>query len=442
MNKAIFNLLAASLLLIFLVGCGGGGDSSAVTNTNSTTPNLPQQSNSNHAPIADAGGDQTVNVGNIVILDGSDSYDPDENYPLAYEWQIISKPSKSTADLSISGSSEPIFTFTVDLSGEYTIQLVVRDNLGKVSEPAIAVVSTSNSMPVADAGPDQSFANAGITIEVDGSQSFDPDGDPITYSWSITSKPPSSSAALDDPAAINPTFVADSLGTYVIELIVTDDMGLESFPDKVEVSSENVKPVADAGVNRVVLVGKKVFLDGTGSYDENLDLLTYRWNIVFKPKNSLAELDNSDTEDPDFEPDIQGLYTLNLVVNDGLIDSDPSDVLILAIDAVNLDAFISALMDAAQAISELDAKAFNNENNRNVLTSKIIAVIKNYLQDDYGEELLNTLRDDIGGKMEGCFMPPFTPDQSDWIMNCSAQQYVYQDIELAISILEDILNTP
>lgn len=434
MNKAVFNLLVSSLLLIFLIGCGGGGSSGSATNANPTTSNV--------APVADAGADQTVNVGNLAILDGTASYDPDENYPLTYEWQIISKPSESTAASSVSDFSDPTFTFTADLPGEYSIQLVVIDDLGMVSEPYIVVVSTSNSMPVADAGPDQAFANEGITVELDGSQSFDPDGDPITYAWIITIKPPFSSAALTDPTAVNPTFVADLFGTYVIELFVTDNLGLESFPDEVVVSSENVKPVADAGVNQVVLVEDTVNLDGSGSYDVNLDPLTYSWNMASKPKGSLTVLIGAETENPNFEPNIQGIYTLNLVVNDGFLDSDPSNVTIFAVDAVNLDDFIRALMDAVLAINGLDASDFNNENNRNALTIKIIVVLKNYLQDGYDESMLDKLRDDIAGKMDGCVLDdPSVPDQNDWIMNCPAQAEVYPHIELAISIFEDILNT-
>jgi hypothetical protein len=438
MNKAVFNLLVSSLLLIFLIGCGGGGSSGSATNANPTTSN-PLQIASNVAPVADAGADQTVNVGNLAILDGTASYDPDENYPLTYEWQIISKPSESTA---APDSSDQTVTFTADLPGEYSIQLEVIDDLGMVSEPYIVVVSTSNSMPVADAGPDQAFANEGITVELDGSQSFDLDGDQITYAWIITIKPPFSSATLTDPTAVNPTFVTDLFGTYVIELFVTDDLGLESFPDEVVVSSENLKPVADAGVNQVVLVEDTVNLDGSGSYDVNLDPLTYSWNMTSKPKDSLTVLIGAETENPNFEPDIQGIYTPNLVVNDGFLDSDPSNVTIFAVDAVNLDDFIRALMDAVLAINGLDASDFNNENNRNALTTKIIVVLKNYLQDGYDESMLDKLRDDIAGKMDGCVLDdPSVPDQNDWIMNCPAQAEVYPHIELAISIFEDILNT-
>jgi hypothetical protein len=372
----------------------------------------------------------------VAILDGTESHDPDENYPLSYAWQIISKPDGSMAILSDPDTPNPFFTPDVD--GDYAVQLVVTDSLAAPSEPSVVIVSTINSAPVADAGPDQFIASAGTLVQLDGNQSYDPDGDAINYSWAIATKPDGSIAALSDPTLVNPTFVADFLGTYVIELFVTDTWGLESIPDEVWVTSENVRPVADAGGNQVVLVGDTVYLDGSGSYDANLDPLTYRWSLVSMPKNSLAQITDPTMEEATFEPDVQGIYIVSLVVNDGSLDSDPSNVIILAIDAANLDDFIETMIHVVLFINGLDGSDFNNENNMNALTNKIVAVIVNYLEGNY-QQVLDKLSDDIAGKMDGCALGD-APDANDWIMNCPAQELVYPHIELAISILEDLLN--
>jgi hypothetical protein len=218
-------------------------------------------------------------------------------------------------------------------------------------------------------------------------------------------------------------------------------LGTISVPDEVVVTSGNVKPVADAGGNQVAIVGQLVFLDGSGSYDANLDPLTYSWDMVSKPKGSFAVLSDPSVVDPNYVPDIQGLYLISLVVNDGLLDSDPSNATILAIDADNIDDFIDALMKAIIAINGLDSSDINNYNNKNALTNKIISVILNYLKGNYGSNMLDKLRDDIAGKFDGCALDdPPAPDQNDWIMNCSAQGEVYPHLELAISILDDILS--
>lgn len=81
-----------------------------------------------------------------------------------------------------------------------------------------------NGPPVADAGPDQSV-DAGDMVQLDGSGSFDPDGDPLTYTWSFLSKPCDSIAILPNPNSTNPTFLADKEGTYKLQLEVNDGRG-------------------------------------------------------------------------------------------------------------------------------------------------------------------------------------------------------------------------
>jgi hypothetical protein len=73
-----------------------------------------------------------MTLSRLAILDGQDSSDPDDNYPLTYTWEIIS-PDGSNAVSPAPDSPDSTFSFTSDLSGEYTIQLVVTDSLGYVN---------------------------------------------------------------------------------------------------------------------------------------------------------------------------------------------------------------------------------------------------------------------------------------------------------------------
>jgi hypothetical protein len=92
-----------------------------------------------------------------------------------------------------------------------------------------------NHPPVANAGPDQAV-NTGSNVHLDGSASSDADGDPLTYSWSLIARPPGSSAALDNPASVQPRFTADLPGTYTAQLIVNDGK-VDSSPDAVTVTA-------------------------------------------------------------------------------------------------------------------------------------------------------------------------------------------------------------
>jgi len=117
------------------------------------------------------------------------------------------------------------------------------------------MVTKQDSAPVANAGEDQVIAAIDTTVQLDGSQSTDPDGDAITFAWAITTKPDGSLAALSDSTADKPTFVADVRGDYVIELVVSDGL-ISSAPDSVSVSFENLVPVADAGKDETVEPGE------------------------------------------------------------------------------------------------------------------------------------------------------------------------------------------
>jgi hypothetical protein len=82
-------------------------------------------------------------------------------------------------------------------------------------------VRTGNSPPVADAGPDQLGAAPG-PIVLDGSASFDPDGDPITFQWTQISGPDAQASGLSTNRA---TFTAAANANYQFRLTVRDDHG-------------------------------------------------------------------------------------------------------------------------------------------------------------------------------------------------------------------------
>ena len=92
----------------------------------------------------------------------------------------------------------------------------------------------------------------------------------------------------------------------------------------------NTSPVANAGTAQNVFTGALVTLDGNGSSDANGDALTYSWVINSKPANSTAVLSSAIVVKPTFIPDIAGTYILNLVVNDGKVDSTTAAVTVNA----------------------------------------------------------------------------------------------------------------
>ena len=59
-------------------------------------------------------------------------------------------------------------------------------------------------------------------VYLDATKTTDPEGDTLTFTWSLVTIPPTSSTSIDDTT--NPTtyFYADIDGTYVVRLIVSD----------------------------------------------------------------------------------------------------------------------------------------------------------------------------------------------------------------------------
>jgi mono/diheme cytochrome c family protein len=283
----------------------------------------------NSAPNANAGPDQNVATGTNVTLDGSGSQDAD-NDPLTYAWTMVSTPAGSNATLS--NGTQPGPTFSADMDGTYVVQLVVNDGTADSAPDTVTITASStNSAPTADAGSNQNVAT-GSVVTLDGSGSQDADGDPLTYSWTMVSRPAGSSAGLSTATQVGPSFTADAAGTYVIELVVNDG-SVDSAPDTVSVtaSTANSAPTADAGPDQTTTVGTAVSLDGTGSSDADNDPLTYSWTLVSKPSGSSAALPSPATTDMVFiTPDVAGKYVVQLTVNDGTVDSAPNTVTITA----------------------------------------------------------------------------------------------------------------
>jgi hypothetical protein len=276
----------------------------------------------NTPPVANAGPDQSKKISQLVQLDGSASTDP-EGGPLTYIWSFISKPGGSSAALSDAAAVNP--TFTIDVYGQYVLQLVVSDGTSN-SAPDTVTVNTANTAPVAGAGPDQT-RKVGDTVQLDGSGSTDVDGHPLTYAWSLTEKPAGSAAALSDPAAVNPTFTKDAKGAYKARLVVNDGTE-DSAPDEVVINHENTAPAASAGPDQTRKVGESVQLTGSGSTDVDGDTLTYNWSIISKPDGSNAALSDPAAVNPTFTKDLKGTYVLQLIVNDGTADSAADTVTI------------------------------------------------------------------------------------------------------------------
>ena len=190
----------------------------------------------NSKPVADAGPDQTVATGDTVYLNGSASRDPDGD-ALQYTW-TLQESSDSHAELNFADSANPHFTATK--AGRYVVHLVVSD--GKLnSEADLVIISTRNSAPVADAGPDQNITLGDPALTLHGGNSSDVDGQTLTYRWAILNAPDGSSAGIEPFNVAEPGFNPDRAGLYVVQLIVNDGEQ-DSAPDTAQINVASPPP--------------------------------------------------------------------------------------------------------------------------------------------------------------------------------------------------------
>lgn len=172
----------------------------------------------NQPPTADAGPDFAVTDSDgsgdeVVILDGSGSYDPDGTIVL-YRW------TRGATQLASGPSPTSSVTLAV---GVHTIQLMVTDNGNATATDTVVVTvhPRPNQPPIADAGPDRSAVDVDgdgfESIGLDGTESADPDGSIVSWVWSTPD--------LGQIASGEAPMVSLPLGEHTVTLLVTDDNG-------------------------------------------------------------------------------------------------------------------------------------------------------------------------------------------------------------------------
>jgi hypothetical protein len=110
----------------------------------------------------------------------------------------------------------------------------------------------------------------------------------------------------------------------LVALIFTFSCNTEEEP------SAGLAPIADAGSDIEASVGSNVTLNGSASSDPEDSTLTFSWELTQTPAGSSAAISDASSERASFVPDLPGIYTATLTVEDTEGNTDTDEVTITA----------------------------------------------------------------------------------------------------------------
>ncbi len=276
---------------------------------------LPAPPPANKPPLADAGEDQSVTISAngtaTVLLDGGNSRDEDGQV-VAFAWKQL-----SGVAMQLDFPNAPQTTARFSKPGEYEIELTVKDNLGLQDTDTVKIVvrEPDNLPPTANAGPDREiqFASTNNSVTLDGSQSSDPEGQPLTYSWKLVDGP--NTPGIKSPDAAQTSVTGLVPGRYEFSLVVKDTKGLshEDFVTITVRAPENQAPIANAGPDQSIFTTGTI-LDGSQSLDPEGKPLKYEWKFISGANQ--VQIEKPDQEKTQIFGFRRGPYVFELTVID------------------------------------------------------------------------------------------------------------------------------
>jgi hypothetical protein len=289
------------------------------TNGTSTT------TTTNNPPTVNAGADKSITLPTNEIYIQGTATDGDGSIA-SYSW---SKISGGAASLS-GGTTSQLRAYNL-LQGSYVFRLTAKDNDGATRSDDVQVAvssgSTTNVVPVANAGPDRATSATSITVSGSGT---DKDGSIVSYKW-IQYYGAAATLSNTTSPSVNVSGMKD--GKYFLRLTVTDNKGATD-DDNMQVvvsgssggtttSTTNIVPVANAGSDKQITTSS-VNLYGSGT-DKDGKIVSYRWTQY---GGAAATLTNATSPTLSLSGLKSGKYYFRLTVADDRGATDYDNVLV------------------------------------------------------------------------------------------------------------------
>lgn len=305
------NNLVQGVYSFILTVTDNRGATAADTVVVTVNPGLPPP---NQPPVANAGPDISITLPvNSAILNGSGSSDPD-GAVVSYAWTKISGP----AQYLLVNAGNAVANVSNLVAGVYSFRLQVVDNNGAASADTMVITvgnaTAVNQPPVANAGADKTLSTPG-NVTLDGTASYDPDGNVVQYSWVQTSG--QAGATIVNSTTAQPTITGLQQGVYIFQLTVTDNNGATATATvKITVGTvTNQLPVAKAGNDiSISYPNAAASLNGSASFDPDGSIVSYSWKQVSGP--SAASILQPNSSVTNIQQLVAGDYLFELTVTD------------------------------------------------------------------------------------------------------------------------------
>ncbi|ODB35634.1 hypothetical protein BB427_03270 [Pseudoalteromonas sp. BMB] len=309
-EELVFELAEADEYVLSLIASDG--------KKNSVPSELVIKLQDSVAVVAQAGRDLTVKKGQIVSLDGTNSYAV-EGVLTSYEWRIVEQPANSTARIFKYKKAKT--SFVPDVVGQYVVELTVKKATGESAKDVITITSDAleiNSPPVVVLKKSKAKLEPNEVTFFDASESYDPDRfDRLSFLWEITAQPDGAKASLSDIKGAQTSFSAETLGTYEITVSVADSNGATSTAAyALSVTTENLPPVVSLGDEMFIPLESNELVCAS-CYDPEGQLLAYQWRLISRPELSEGYIAFPTEEKAQLTPDVEGAYVVALTVSDG-----------------------------------------------------------------------------------------------------------------------------
>ncbi len=264
-----------------------------------------------HTPLAPVTGDQ-------VTLDGSGSDDPDGLIE-KYEWDL-----DGNGTFESDGEGSPTRQTSFTTPGEHTVRLRVTDDNG-AQDVVVVVIDVGNR------GPTASFtvpnpALAGVSAQLDGSASTDPDGTVDQYEWDLDGD---GSFETDGGSEPTITHTYETPATLTVGLRVTDSN--EAQATTTRSLHITAAPIAVLGATpNPARPNQTITFSGADSSDPDGTIVKYEWDL---DGNGTYEVDTGSGDSTTGSYPTTGPHTVGLRVT----DSDGGQATdTAAVDVVNI----------------------------------------------------------------------------------------------------------